>query len=199
MASDADFIIMADDDFRFTDGQSTNHYKWTAGERYMDAVKYLQAQKSCACVYMKGFLGGVPYGRWILPMDGGFYETGMGIVMRGKGRPYKNIIDKQFLVPGGGEDTAIAITGIMHGYYPAKALNATVQKDATKKIIIKPGKSSKNLAKDASYSLKFIEQQGVFSFISKKYGSYQLGKRLPQTIIDAYRENATRLGHIIMF
>ena len=201
MATDADYLIMCDDDFRFRDGKSTHHFQWSAGERYLDAIEYLKNQKSCSAVFMKGYLGGLPSGRWILPMCSGFYETGLGIVIPGKSRPYKHIIDPQFLVTGAGEDTAIAITGIMQGYYPAKALNTAATKKPTKKMLIKEGKSSKNKAPAnlKTNQLDFVNKHGVFSFISKKYGSFELGKRLPQTIIDAYRENATKLGHIIMF
>lgn len=196
---EADYIISCDDDFRFTDGQSTNLYKWSSGERYMDCCKYLEQQKSCGIVLTKGFLGGVPSGRWILPMSGGFFETGTGIVIRGWERPYQDIIHPRLKVPGVGDDIAVSMTSMLHGYYVAKALNTTTLKDHTKKIIIKKGKSSKNFYKDQNYDLKMMNEKGVLAKAKKEFGEFRFGFGLPPTFVNIYRERAAANGFIVMF
>jgi len=111
----SDYIIMCDDDFRFTKGSANNRY--SASERYKDAILYMEKNPECSAVYMKGFLGGVPYGRKVLPMVDGFYSTGKGIIIKSKNRKYDNIINPEYVVPGVGEDSAIAITAYENGCY----------------------------------------------------------------------------------
>lgn len=187
-----DYLIMVDDDIVFTDGKQTKKYKWSAGERYIDAVKYLENNSNCGIVYMKSYLGGASLGRKFIMMRGGFFDTGLGVVFRGKSRKYKNIIDDIFNVPGGCVDTSIGISAIMNGYYAAKTFNTTAKKDQTKKMFIVKGKSDKNNSSDPAYSFSYLETKGVISVLIKRYGYWKFGGKLPDTLIDEYRENALK-------
>src|SRR4029079_12436241 len=135
LGKNADYIIHCDDDFIFTDGKSTKDYRWSSGARYADCIRYLENNEACGAVICKGFLGGSHLGRKIVPMVGGFYETGLGVVLRGRNRTYPHLIDPLFTALGTGEDAALPITVMLHGYYVAKAFNCTTRRDITKKVV----------------------------------------------------------------
>jgi glycosyltransferase involved in cell wall biosynthesis len=197
IVKDCDYIIMCDDDFQFTAG--TKCYPFSAGKRYIDAVEYLESNPACGSVIMKNFMGGSNLGRSIIPMQNGYFETALGAVVRGKDRPYKDIIDPYFLMPGVGEDVAIFITPIMNGYYVAKARNTPTKKDVTKKVLVRVGSSSKNLCTDINYNHAWMMKHGVFSKFVEMFGEFEHGKRLPPRLIDMYRQKAKEHGHVPVY
>lgn len=189
MAPDADIIITIDDDFQFTDGQSTVP-KLSTADRYLDCIKYLRANEACSIVFAKSFLGGSPFGRQIVPMThGGHFSTGSGMIMRAGRLPY---IEKDLFRPGACEETAIGMTALVSGHFVAKAFNVPVRKDPSTKVT-PIGTSLKNVMKGkASYDLGFVTSKGILGAIVKKYGSYTLGKKFPEGVIAQYRKEAKR-------
>jgi len=183
-----DYLIVCDDDFKFTNGQSTNLYKYSSGERYMDCFQYLETNPACGCIIAKHHLGGGGMGRKIVPMMSGFFETARGIILRGRNRSYSDIIDPRLIAPGIGEDVSISITPIINGLYTAKAMNTTTHKKPTTKY--KFAVTAGN-----AWQLEFAYQKGVFAQIEKLFGDFNHGGRLPERLLQHYRETAARLGH----
>lgn len=187
---DTDFLIMIDDDFMFTAG--TENSRYSSGDRYMDGVRYLKTHRDCGIILNKGFLGGSPYGRTIVAMDKGYFDTGLGLIVRGKDRAYENIIDRELWLPGAGEDVAVCFTAMAAGNYCAKAFNNPTRKDQTKKLSVKKGKPTKNLVKKGAYHIDNIYKNGIFANIVERFGEFEHGNTIPATwrqMIKAYKGN----------
>jgi len=189
----SDYIIWCDDDFRFTDGASTK-LGLTAGQRYQDAIDYLEANPACGIVQMTGHLGGSQFGRKVIPIFGGFMETALGLVLRGRKRGYKDLIDPRLKVIGGGSDPAVMMTAVANGYYIAKTFNTPINKDHTKKLFVANGKSKVNLTDDPSYNHEYLIKKGVHAKISELFGEYRHGKKFSKEILATYRKAATAKG-----
>jgi len=182
MAHDCDWIIVADDDFRFTPG--TELYPWKAGERYIQAAQYMEANKDCGSIYMKGYLGGAKAANQINVMPSGYYETGMGIMLRGhEHRDYPSLITPEFMRYGTGSDAVVGLVAFLNGYYPAKTLNMAVNKDPSKKVEVPKGKCTTNL--NALYATSPIRD-----YINLRYGEYRIGKPFPKQAIEIYNAQA---------
>lgn len=190
LANDPDYMIVVDDDFRFTEG--THHNNFNSGERYNDAIEYMEQHRDCGVVYMKGFLGGSTKGREIVPMCSGFFETGKGMVIRGSRRP---VVDPLFNVPGAGNDVALGVTSLMNGYYIAKALNTPTNTDPNKKLWVPGHKSKKHVVKHPHYSLEYVATKGIFGVISKNFGEFWFGKKLPEPLLEEYRTRTKEMGY----
>jgi hypothetical protein len=179
-------MIMADDDFRFHTG--TEQYPWTAGERYIDAVEYLERNAACGLVLMKGFLGGSQMDRWILPMSHGFYDTGLGLVFPPSRR--NEWFYPKLKVLGAGEDVALCMTAFLNGYYCAKMHNVSVNKDHTKKVVAL-GAATVNVSKSANYN---YAKWAFGKRMVELFGEFKHGGSLPVRIRDLYRHNAYKMG-----
>jgi hypothetical protein len=192
----SDYIIWCDDDFRFKSG--TPSMKCNAGARYQDAIDYMEANPSCGIVQMTGFLGGAPFGRKVIPTFGGFMETALGLVLRGKKRGYKDLIDPRLKIIGGGSDPAVITTAVANGYYIAKTFNTPIDKDHTKKLFVKNGKSKANLTKDPSYNHDYLIKEGVHAKISELFGEYNHGKKFSKAMLETYRNAARARGNEVL-
>jgi glycosyltransferase involved in cell wall biosynthesis len=186
LAKGYDFLVMADDDFMFKPANKKNVFKISAGDRFGDAIEYMQKNKGCGCVLMKGFRGGDKLKRKIIPMLGGYYETALGVVLRGKGRPYKDLLYPPLNMPGIGEDVVVCITPFIHGQYTAKALNTPVKKDVTKKVVVKPGDPTVNLSDNPNY---VAAQKNIFKKIDELFGPWRHGYAMPKQLYKKYKEN----------
>jgi hypothetical protein len=194
--AEADYLIWVDDDFRFTNG-STTQLGVSTGRRYSDAVYYLKKYPECGLVQMTGFLGGANSGRYIQPFFNGFYETACGLVMRGKDRAYGPLIDPRLNVIGGGSDPATFVTSLINGFYVAKTFNTPLRKDPSKKIFVPSGRSGKHLTDNQNYSQDYLTTVGVHAQITKHFGEYRHGKRISRPLYQTYRLAAKRRGHEI--
>lgn len=195
MAGDwPDYIYMIDDDSTFKSGTPSANY--SSGDRYYDAVKYMEANPDCGMVWMKPFLGGANMGRKIVPFLNGLYSTSRGIIIRNQKYP---LVHPKWMYPGAGNDTSIAFTGFLHGYYSAKALNTPTHRPPSKKGFIRPGASTKYYTDSPSYNFNEMKDGTFIGEFRKEYGPYNVGGKLPPKLLAEYREAAMKkFGKVMM-
>lgn len=147
---------------------------------------------------MTGFLGGSNHGRQVIPIFGGFFETALGVVLRGKNRGYKDLIDPRLKVIGGGSDPALFTTAVANGYYVAKTFNTPIVKEQNKKIFVPAGKATKNVTDNPNYNHEYLVTKGVHAKISELFGEYKHGKKMSKAMIETYRKAALSRGNEVL-
>lgn len=163
-------FVFADDNFHFSEG--TPKYPRNSGERYNDALKYLEENPDCGAVACTGFLGGDVAKEKIGPVKTHYYETSKGLFFRNVGRLYT---DEQLQLRGGLEELTATLNVWDRGMYVAKQYNnPTVHKDKHRWIEQGDSLHSYQVAKDNFFAW-FRKEYGV-EFPHKWNGQLQIGR-----------------------
>ena len=180
---DNDYVFWCDDDFRFANG-SRSYLHASSCDRIYDSCCYLDDNPGCGIVQHMTFFGGSQAGLKIVPVKGGYFETGIGFMMRGREPPY---IDERYNFCGAGNDVSVFITKIVNGYYIARNYNNPTRKKPTNQVYA--GNPNKH------YDLDYIREKGFIAQTRRIFGcEYQYGKVPPKEIRVLHRIGASLKG-----
>jgi hypothetical protein len=183
LEKDNDYIFWCDDDMRFANG-TRSYLRASSADRIYDSACYLDDNPNCGIVQHMTFFGGSQAALKIMPVKSGYFETGIGFLMRANDLPH---IDPRFNFLGAGCDVIVYLTKIMNGYYVARNYNNPTRKRPTKQVV--PGNPNRH------YDLNFIQQYGMIAKIKEiTGGSYQYGKAPPKEIRYLHRIGASLRG-----
>lgn len=121
---DVDYYLSIDDDFKFSPG--TKCSGGSSGQRYLEALHFLERYRSCGTVMCRGFFGGSPYGKKIIPRLHYHYKTASGIIWKNmlkSGKDYNLYPEDITALRGGCEETLATYRRIEDGYWAASQHN----------------------------------------------------------------------------
>jgi hypothetical protein len=177
-----DFIFWVDDDMRF--GGPSKSWGEDSAQRMIASMDYLDANLNCGLIQHMSFLGGTPAGLEIKPARSGYWETALGLMMRGCEWPY---IDERFNFRGAGSDVSLFISYVVKGYYIARNYNNPTKKKASNKVF----EGNPN----GHYNLEYINSKGMIATMRNVFGDeYKYGRPFPQGIVHEHRVGASLRG-----
>lgn len=118
--------MIADDNFKFSPGTTKSPY--SSGQRYLEALEYMEKFPNCGGVQCMGFLGGYTYGRKIRPAWNYWFGSRQGLILRNiKDELSGNVVlapSEEFLeLRGGLEELMYPYARMERGYFMSKQMN----------------------------------------------------------------------------
>lgn len=181
---DREYIVICDDDCNFK--LKTAKSEYSAGDRIMDCIEYLANNPDCGIIHMNGFFGGAGkgynHGRKIISaMGGGYYATGLGMVLRGRKYRGYDLILPELRAYGATEDVMISFTAIANGYYAAKTFNVPIHHENVASHL-------ESKSPNPNYDLDFIySDEGIQGKFAKMFPpGWKPGSKLPKSLLERY-------------
>lgn len=131
LASDCDFIMMADDDFRFH-RRTLNNVSWaiSSDDALDEAIAFLNDHKDVGIIQLYGFLGGAPSQGKLVDVKRLAFETARGLVFRRK----IGELMPSHVVGAGGDDHLFGLATYLAGYDVKRRFGVLTTKRKTHKL-----------------------------------------------------------------
>lgn len=169
-----DYILMIDDDFKFTSGTKT--VPKSSGQVYGEMIDYMERHPRCGIMETRAFLGGTQQGQKIIPIWDWIYYRGVGQLNRNL--PEVNWImtpPSTYFMKGGMEDPLPAFSKMEMGYYCALRRNVPTIHRRKSKL------ASQVILDEKSFNCIHVLNKNAYRWIRDRYDcpTWSQGKKCP--------------------
>ncbi|QIG71368.1 hypothetical protein EVB94_261 [Rhizobium phage RHph_TM40] len=192
-----DYVLITDDDFKFSGPTPKGYDSW---ERYHQAIKYLDENRRCGGVLIKGMFGSPPVdkgGNEVSKVHDEYYSTNRGILHRNVMK-YDNVdwiySNECFDYPSALEDAAACFSRIELGYYYAR-----IWKSPTTPLPVKQT-CADDIPDDNIYSRHMVNEVGIGKAIRERYDdpTWEVDqKRMPKKLNNLKLEAMNNRGWVV--